>query len=85
MEDMKADGNNSDGISNKMYIKEEEWPWHFTVFMQETLMANEKVAIVGNCDTLGNWQLDDCVIMSKGNVKNELNTRKNANIMDDGM
>lgn len=39
--------------------------WQFKVLMHDDLMANEKMAVVGNCDSLGNWQLSDCVIMSK--------------------
>lgn len=39
--------------------------WDFKVLMNEDLMTHEKLAVVGNCDSLGNWQLNGCVLMTK--------------------
>lgn len=58
---------------------DEERAWQFTVLMQEDLMVSEKMAVVGNCKNLGNWQLSSCVIMSNGYDRGE------STIMDDGM
>ena len=39
--------------------------WTFKVLINEELMTHEKVALVGNCESLGNWHLSGCVLMSK--------------------
>lgn len=44
--------------------------WHFMVLMNDDLMTHEKVALVGNCDSLGNWQLNGCVPMTKDEDSN---------------
>lgn len=85
MEGINIDGNRVDRTGSKVHANQ-EWVWRFTVLMQEDIMVNEKVAIVGNCDSLGNWQLDGCVIMSKkGNDRNEMNIQGDPTIMDEGM
>lgn len=66
-------------ISGGIGQADKERAWQFTVLMEEELMASEKMAIVGNCKTLGNWQLSGCVVMFKGNDRGE------STIMDDGM
>lgn len=39
--------------------------WRFCVSMPCHIMCNEHLAVVGDCDLLGNWQLEDCVLMEK--------------------
>ncbi|XP_061392048.1 glycerophosphocholine phosphodiesterase GPCPD1 [Musca vetustissima] len=39
--------------------------WQFQVLMNDDMAAGEKLAVVGNCDSLGNWQLSGAILMSK--------------------
>ncbi|XP_005186862.1 glycerophosphocholine phosphodiesterase GPCPD1 [Musca domestica] len=39
--------------------------WQFQVLMNDDMAAGEKLAVVGNCDALGNWQLGGGVLLSK--------------------
>lgn len=39
--------------------------WNFKVLMNQDMMTHEKLALVGSCETLGNWQLSGCVLMTK--------------------
>ncbi|XP_033150836.1 glycerophosphocholine phosphodiesterase GPCPD1, partial [Drosophila busckii] len=38
--------------------------WKFRVLVTEQLASNERLALVGNCDALGNWQSSGAAIMS---------------------
>ncbi|XP_065355349.1 glycerophosphocholine phosphodiesterase GPCPD1 [Calliphora vicina] len=44
--------------------------WNFKVLMNQDLMTHEKLALVGNCESLGNWQLSGCVLMTKDEDSN---------------
>uniref|UniRef100_A0A1I8Q894 GP-PDE domain-containing protein n=1 Tax=Stomoxys calcitrans TaxID=35570 RepID=A0A1I8Q894_STOCA len=39
--------------------------WTFKVLMNDYMASSEKLAIVGSCESLGNWQLSGSVLMSK--------------------
>ncbi|XP_055376159.1 glycerophosphocholine phosphodiesterase GPCPD1 [Condylostylus longicornis] len=39
--------------------------WHFLVVVHQPLQPNEKLAITGDCTSLGNWQLEKCLVMNK--------------------
>lgn len=45
-------------------------PWTFCVLMNQDLYPNEKVAVVGNIESLGNWQHKNCVVMTKSETSN---------------
>lgn len=47
-------------------------PWTFSVLMNLELCLYEKVAVVGNCDGLGNWQPQNCVVMNKDEGSHKL-------------
>uniref|UniRef100_A0A1B0BC83 GP-PDE domain-containing protein n=1 Tax=Glossina palpalis gambiensis TaxID=67801 RepID=A0A1B0BC83_9MUSC len=47
------------------YLSNTERTWKFRVLMNHDMIANERLALVGNCESLGNWQLNDSVLMSK--------------------
>lgn len=47
------------------YLSNTERTWKFSVLMNHDMITNEKLALVGNCESLGNWQLSDSVLMSK--------------------
>lgn len=42
-----------------------EAEWKFTVKFKGRLCSNESVALTGNCDSLGNWEVQKCVILQK--------------------
>lgn len=39
--------------------------WRFTVLFNQSLNPYETIALVGNCDELGNWDNDHAVILKK--------------------
>ncbi|XP_023308663.1 glycerophosphocholine phosphodiesterase GPCPD1 [Lucilia cuprina] len=44
--------------------------WNFKVLMNQEMMTHEKLALVGNCESLGNWHLSGCVLMNKDEDSN---------------
>jgi Starch binding domain len=41
--------------------------WKFTVVVNQDLNIYEKVAVVGSCDELGNWDSDHSIILTREN------------------
>lgn len=41
--------------------------WTFQVMRRQHLKGNEKIAVTGNCDELGNWDPDQAVFLSQEN------------------
>lgn len=39
--------------------------WNFRVLMNDDMTSSEQLAVVGSCESLGNWQLSGSVIMHK--------------------
>lgn len=37
----------------------------FNVVVAEDLIPNERVALTGNCDSLGKWNSENCVLLDK--------------------
>jgi len=50
--------------------------WRFTVLFDQSLNPYETIALVGNCDELGNWDNDHAVILKKeeGSFNDEIKT-----------
>jgi len=45
--------------------------WTFRVLMNQELAANEQLAIVGNCEALGNWKHSGAALLSKDDEDDE--------------
>lgn len=39
--------------------------WNFQVLMHEDIYSAERVAVVGSCESLGNWHLSGCILMTR--------------------
>jgi hypothetical protein len=44
--------------------------WKFSVVVTSELNKNEKIAVVGSCEQLGEWDPDHSVLLEKGDGKN---------------
>lgn len=40
--------------------------WTFNVVVNEDLMPNERIAITGSCESLGQWKPGHCVLLDQG-------------------
>lgn len=64
---------------------EEEGMWRFCVLMHEKypLLGNERVAVVGSCESLGSWQLGGCVLLTKEEDESKSNAAETEMYDDD--
>uniref|UniRef100_A0A336KEV4 CSON008817 protein n=1 Tax=Culicoides sonorensis TaxID=179676 RepID=A0A336KEV4_CULSO len=64
-----ADYNESPPTPSRSPTKQKKNPsgdrtWKFQVLVPKTLYKEEKVAVAGDCDTLGNWEPNDVLILN---------------------
>lgn len=43
--------------------------WTFKVLVTKQLYANEKIAVVGDCDSLGAWDPEDAILLNQTDGK----------------